>query len=172
MPASTRKGHVTPGYSRSLISIPIYVDANLSTLFTRRGVFVMAYSGSPDHITVLMRGGRDSKGFFELSLDYDCAAALSSLAVLAQCGGNASLNVAFHTLEGALEGVASAVGVACPSFRVDRTVAQLMRFYGKTLGNQPDATVLSALDDGLLDMFQGLSSARWRSFPPDSINTS
>lgn len=39
-PDSTTLGHVVPAFSRSLISIPVLADANIKTIFTRRGVVV------------------------------------------------------------------------------------------------------------------------------------
>lgn len=66
MPASTR--HFMPVFSRLLISIPTFADANLRTLITPRGFFVMANSGDTDPAAVLTQGGSDPNCLFELLL--------------------------------------------------------------------------------------------------------
>ena len=163
---STTRAQVFPEFGKSLISVPVLADAGLSTHFTRRGVFVTADTGDPAPASVLMQGGRDSKGLFLLPLQY----AASAVGGPAQMGSAATDHAA---VTDALEGNAnSALDEANSSLHVKRSVAQLMRFYSRTLGNPADSTVQRALDDGILtDVLPGLTSERWRVYPPDSINT-
>jgi hypothetical protein len=166
MPVSTTRAQVFQEFGKSLISIPVLADANLSTLFTRRGVFVTAEAGDPEPSTVMMQGGRDSKGLFVLPLQY-AASAVSGPEK------NDSLDIDYSEGTDALEGNANlTVGAAYSSLHVKRSVAQLMRFYSRTLGNPADSTVQRALDDGILtDVLPGLTSERWRAYPPNSINS-
>ena len=132
-------------------------DVQLTTTFTSRGVFVASDQGDPPPATVIMKGGCVGRGLFELPLSYPIQhPAMSAVGSL-----DTNCIADFAIVHDALEGFASAaVGSANASLRAQRTVAQLMRFYGKTLGNQPDSTIQTALDDSLLDMFPGLTSDR------------
>jgi hypothetical protein len=188
MPNVTTHGHIFPAFGRSLISIPVLADANLNTTFTQRGVFVTADTGDPEPSDVIIHGGRDSKGLFELPLVYDAATADSNVlkvdVAIASLANTVTseqplpmgpTNQLYADLLGGHEPecllFSTDSGIAKSSIRVQRSVAQLMQFYGKSLGNQPDATILAAIDDGLLDTFPGLSATRWRQHPPDSIDT-
>ena len=174
MPASTRQGHVFSEFGSSLISVPMLADAQLTTTFTSRGVFVTRDLGDPQHTDVIMQGGRNARGLFELPLSYTIPSAMASPppAVAAVASVEDDVNGHFDVLRDVLEGTTyAAIGSAYSSLRIERSAAQLMRFYGKTLGNQPDSTIQAALDDGLLDMFPGLTSKRWRAHPPNSIDT-
>ena len=65
MPPAATSGHIFPTFGRSLISVPVLADANLTTIFTRRGVFVTRDIGDPSKGDVLIQGGRDSRGLYE-----------------------------------------------------------------------------------------------------------
>ena len=78
MPASTRQGHVFSEFGSSLISVPMLADAQLTTTFTSRGVFVTRDLGDPQHTDVIMQGGRNARGLFELPLSYTIPSAMAS----------------------------------------------------------------------------------------------
>lgn len=75
MPDYTTFGHVVTAFRRSLISTQVLADAHLKTDFTRRGVFVAENDGDPD---IIIKGGRDTNGQFELPLEFDIVSITTS----------------------------------------------------------------------------------------------
>lgn len=106
------------------------VDTYVSTLLSACGVFVMANSCDPSP------AGCASEAYSNLLL----STLMLKLDFLLSDLYHTMTTLHCHAMERALEG--AAVGVANSSLRVNRSVGQLMRFYSKSLGSQPDATMM------------------------------